>query len=301
MIGGENLHTYANHDSRPSPAWSRESVKSSLTTLAVPISTAVTMLRLVPAVACECEGGHLVLTVPHGTVESESGDGRGDVQGRVAEKEVVGSEEHAHRFGGHDGEILRSWEVRESKVEPDDNVPVLDRGVLREPLGQSVVALGGDPVCLGHVVSRRVELVVDVRRDVDRVACEPGPVPDETALLRQERGGLATHDLVCHRFLGVRVQHGGVDNVPRPTRLVAVVGRGLGSRLVDSLFRVEAVSVVILLGTDFFLCSDGVRLDDGVVLSIDGWVDPDVEDVLVVVGDDSVCDLCAPLAGLLVR
>lgn len=98
---------------------------------------------------------------------------------------------------------------------------------------------------------------------------------------------------------------------------MAVVGSSVLGGLVDGLFRVESISVKVLLRTDFLLGRDSIRLNHRVILTVYSGIDSDVENtislsvfftgdalnvclLLMVVRNHSIGDLCTPLASLFI-
>lgn len=136
-------------------------------------------------------------------------------------------------------------------------------------------------------------------RDVDGVTSETSPFPDQTALFRKEGGYLPANELVANRLLAVGVELVRVGHIPRPTAATVVVGHCFFRRGVFLLLGVECIAVLVLGAANFARSSLRIYLEDRVVGPVDVWVDPQAEQVLVVVGIDARVDLCAPAVGVL--
>ena len=135
-------------------------------------------------------------------------------------------------------------------------------------------------------------------RDMHSVSREPGSLPHQTALLRQQWRHLSRDQLVADRLLAIRVQLVLIAHVPRPRRVAVVIGHRLLRVRVLCLLREEGVAVVILFGSDLARALGGVDLEDRVVWTIDVRVDTETEEMLMVVGVDAGVDFCAPAFGI---
>lgn len=144
---------------------------------------------------------------------------------------------------------------------------------------------------LRHVASCWELLFVRVLGDVHGVASEACAVPDETAFLGHEPRDFARHQLVRDGVLGVRVELVRVRDVPGAARVVVADARrhGLQRRLLGH----ESVAVAVLFAAYGRVAGDGVDFEDGVVVAVDGRVEAETEEVLVVVCVDARVDFCA--------
>lgn len=126
--------------------------------------------------------------------------------------------------------------------------------------------------------------------DVHCVPCETGALPHERALLRQQGWDLPAHELVAHRLPAVGVQLVRVADLPRPAGEAVVVGSRLPGRRQLRPLAVEGVSVEVLRAAHGGVGSHGVVHEYRVVRSVHVRVDPETEEMLVVVRVDAcVC------------
>ena len=132
------------------------------------------------------------------------------------------------------------------------------------------------------------------------VAGEACALPHQTAFLGQQRWHFPADELVADWFLGVGVDFGSVAHLPRAARVAVVVAHGLLGRRELGLLGVKGVAVEVLLAADRAVAAHGVDFEDGVVRPVDVGVDPQTEEMLVVVCVDARVDLCAPRRGALV-
>lgn len=121
--------------------------------------------------------------------------------------------------------------------------------------------------------------------DVDRMPREPGTLPNDRVLLRQEPGHLPANQLVGHGLLAVGVQLARVADLPGPRGVV--VGHGLAGGCQLGALRVEAVAVGVLGASDRCVGCFCVADEDGVFAAVDVGVYAEAEEVLVVVGVDA--------------
>jgi hypothetical protein len=107
---------------------------------------------------------HLIRRIQHPTLACHLTRGttitRRDIQRRILIKEIPRAQQQRHRLRRHDGEILRSWEVRDTEGVPEDDVGVVDRGLaIGDPFWDTPRRLARG---LGHVPAGGVELVVGI-------------------------------------------------------------------------------------------------------------------------------------------
>lgn len=209
---------------------------------------------------------------------------RRDVERGVPVEEVDRLQLHLDDLARHDGEILRAGHVLEPKLQPDDNVRVHDG--LRAPGPR---AHPGPAARLVRVLAPGVELAVAVAGDVDVVVGELGALVVEGGRVRDHFLEGRGVDAVADRFAVDGVAGGFVED------LEGAGGVGVGVEaggFPDGGFRdgvADAVRVEVGEGhgVDFVV-------DEAVGVPVDGRVDAEGEDVLVVDGQDAGVDDCAP-------
>ena len=107
---------------------------------------------------------HLIRRIQHPTLTCHLTRGttitRRDIQRRILIKEIPRAQQQRHRLRRHDGEIFRSWEMRDAEGVPEDDVGVVDRGLaIGDPFGNTPRGFARG---LGHVPAGGVELVVGI-------------------------------------------------------------------------------------------------------------------------------------------
>ena len=180
--------------------------------------------------------------------------------------------------------------MRHAKRMPHHDVLVLDARILisRDPGGQ---ALRGTSRVLRHVPAGGEFLFVGVLGDVQGVAREARAVPDQAAFFRHQAGDFAGDELVGHGVVRVGVELVGVGDVPGSACVVVADAGGLGFE--GGFPRLESVAVAVRGAADGGVAGDGVDFEDGVGVAVDGGVEAQAEEVLVVVRVDARIDLGA--------
>ena len=266
-------------------------------------------LRLTPPTARSLRCQHLLLATTAPNLIPQISTRRVNIHARrrhpqrgVLLEEITRAQHDTDRLRRHQREILQPREVTQAELQPDDDVGVDDVVVAVGPVGDGLVGGPAGLACgLADVVAGGEELVVAVRGDPERVPGEGGAAPDEAAGLAEEVRGLAGDDLVA----GGEGAGGGeglrvwVDDVPGAGGVVVVVA-GLDGGFEEGLLVVEGVAVEVAGLADGDVGGDGVVLDHGVVVAVDGRVDAQGEDVLVVVRVEGVGDLRAVGGGFFV-
>lgn len=134
-------------------------------------------------------------------------------------------------------------------------------------------------------------LLVGVPRDVHGVAREARAVPHQTAFFRHQAGDFARDELVGDGVLGVRVELVRVGNVPGAAGVVVADAGRLGFERGFACH--EGVAVPVFLAADGGVAGHRVDFEDGVRVPVDGRVEAQAEEVLVVVRVDARVDFCA--------
>jgi len=223
-------------------------------------------------------------------------------QTRVLLEEIARAEHDAQRLGRHEREVLRAREVRDAELQPAHDVRVLDVVVAVSPVHDGlVVRPAGLAVRLADVVAGGEELVFAVLGDPERLAGEARTAPDETAGSAEQAWRFAADDLVAYGFLAGRVELVGVDDIPGAAGLVVVVTGALFACFQEGLLAMEGVAVKVACLSDWDVRAYCVILHDRVVWPVDGWVDAEREQMLVVVGVESLSDLGSVWCSLLTR
>lgn len=192
----------------------------------------------------------------------------GHIVGGVVLAEVVRLQVESGNLGGHDGEILNSGVVGESESVPDDNVVVDDVVPVLDP-GLDILSTDR----LVGVVTGREWLAILVLGDPDGGLAELGSAPVPRARLGEEHLRANGHELVASGGQGYPVLHIGVDNLEDAAICKAVLdstGSVDGGLLAD----VACTQRVQLLVPGHL---NRVRVDERVLVTIDGRVDTDVE------------------------
>ena len=134
-------------------------------------------------------------------------------------------------------------------------------------------------------------LFVGVASDVHGVAGEARAVPDQTAFFGHEAGDFAGDEFVGDGVFGVRVEDVGVGDVPGAAGVVVADARSCGFQ--RGFARHEGVAVAVLFAADGGVAGDGVDFEHRVGVPVDGRVEAQAEEVLVVVRVDAWVDFRA--------
>ena len=140
-------------------------------------------------------------------------------------------------------------------------------------------------------------LFVGVASDVHGVAGEARAVPDQTAFFGHEAGEFAGDEFVGDGVFGVGVEDVGVGDVPGAAGVVVADAGCLGFE--GGLSGHEGVAVAVLAAADGGVAGYGIDFEDGVGVPVDGRVEAQAEEVLVVVRVDARVDFCAVGRGAL--
>lgn len=130
---------------------------------------------------------------------------------------------------------------------------------------------------------------------------ESGTLPDQASLFWQQGWAFPANELVAHGLVAVFVDLVLIRHVPRSAAGPIVICHRFGRGGVFLLLGVEGVAVFVLFAADFagsLLC---VNLEDGVLRTVDVGIDPQAEEMLVVVSIDAGIDFCAPTFGIFTR
>ena len=209
---------------------------------------------------------------------------RRHIQRRVLGEEIHRHQAHLHDLARHDGEVLDPGDVLQAELHPDDDVGVHDAVLAVRPRPDPLPAAG-----LVGVLPAGVQLAVAVSGDVDVVVGELGALVVEGVRVGEHFLEVWRVDLVRDRFAvdgvdGVRVG----DLVGQVGGLVEVQAAGVGDlALADGVAHAVRVEVGFLHG-------EGFGGEDAVSVAVDGGVDAEGEDVLVVGGQDAGVDDGAP-------
>ena len=204
-----------------------------------------------------------------------------DIIGGVEVAEVVRLQVHLRNLGRHDGEVFHARDVVEAESVPDDNVLVNDvLGVVDPGLDTSASQR------LVGVVASGEELAVTVLGNPHGVLGELGAAPVPGAGLGEEHLGANGDNLVSDGGAGHGVQDVGVNNLEDTAVLDTVI---------DMALTVDGCLLGLIAGTQRVQLlvpghADRVRVHEAVLVSADGRVNADVEDVLVVGSHDAVGD-----------
>ena len=134
---------------------------------------------------------------------------------RVLLEEIGGTQHNANWLSRHDGEILGTWEMRQTELQVADDIGVLDVLIALRPVGNGrVVRVSLRAIRLTDVVTSREELVVLVRSNPEGLAGESGTLPDGASGLGEHWGAVVVKDLVGDGLFGDGVHAVGVDDVP---------------------------------------------------------------------------------------
>lgn len=207
-----------------------------------------------------------------------------DIERRVPIKEIDRLQLHLDNLARHDWEILNARDMLQTKLQPHHYILIHD-GLLTVRPG----AYPGPAAGLVRVFAAGVELAVAVFGDVEIVVGELGAFVVEGV-------GVGEHflegrgvDFVADSFAVDGVAGGLVEDFEGAAGVVVGVEAG---RLFDRGFRdgvADAVGVEVGdgHGMDFVV-------DEAVGVAVDGGVDAQGEDVLVVDGEDAGVDDGAP-------
>lgn len=155
--------------------------------------------------------------------------------------------------------------------------PVQDCGVVR-----MVLFTGG----LADVVTCGEEFEVFIWGDPEGFARKCGAVVDCAAGFGEKGWAGVVEDFVADGLFGDTVQAVGVDDIPGPIGFVAVICGAFKGCAEGSLLAEEGITIGVFWRADGGVSGHGVVLDDGVLATIDFWIDTEGEEVLVVVGGD---------------
>jgi hypothetical protein len=165
-------------------------------------------------------------------------------QRRILLKKVTRAQHNTQRLRRHNREILRSREMRDTKLQPADDILGLNLIIPLAPVNDSlIIRPAGLSSRLANVVASGEELVLSILGDPQRVAGETGAAPDETAGSAEQAGGFAGDDFVADGFLAGWVEFVGVDDVPGAGGFVVVVAGAFFAGFQDGFVAVESVAV----------------------------------------------------------
>lgn len=209
---------------------------------------------------------------------------RRDIERGIAVEEIRRLERHADDLAGHDWKILRAGDMLDAELDPDDDV-VIDDVVLAVGPG----ADAGPAAGLVGVFAAGVEFAVAVGGEVEVVVGELGAFVVVGVFVGEHFLEVRGVDLVGDRLSVDGVEGGGVLDLE---------GAGRGGGQVEALGGGDDVvgdgvadAVGVEIGAGHGVGGGG---DEAVVVPVDGRVDAEGEDVLVVGGEDAGVDDGAP-------
>ena len=135
--------------------------------------------------------------------------------------------------------------------------------------------------------------------DMDSVAGETCTLPNQRTFLGKKFGNFSAHELVADRLVAVWIQFVGVAHIPSSrSNSIIITDCLLDGRILGPL-GIEGISIKVLLAT-YLACSLGsINLEGGIVWAINVRIDPQTEEMLMVVSINSWIDFCSPSLGIL--
>lgn len=209
---------------------------------------------------------------------------RRDIERGVLIEEIDRLQLHLDDLARHDREILHPRDMLQSKLHPHDDVLIHDRLLAVRPRAHP-----GPAARLVRVPAAGVQFAIVVFCDVEVVVGELGAFVVEGVRVCEHFLEGRGVDFVADRFAVDGVAGGFVEDFEAAARVVVGVEAG---RFGDGGFRdgvADAVGVEVGDG-------HGVHfvVDEAVGVAVDGGVDAQREDVLVVDGEDAGVDDGAP-------
>lgn len=209
---------------------------------------------------------------------------RRHIERGILVEEIHRPHHHLDDLARHDGEILNPGDMIDAKRDPNDHIRVLD---IVAAVGPGAHA--GAAARLVGVLAAGVELAVLVLGDVDVVVGELGALVVEAVRVGEhflEGGGV---DLVADGFAVDRVADGGVLDLEGSVEVV--VGVDAAGFFDHGFFHHVAGSLRVQRGARHGVC---FVVDEPIIMAVDGGVDAEGEDVLVVCGEYAWMDDCTP-------
>ncbi|KAH3664145.1 hypothetical protein OGAPHI_004859 [Ogataea philodendri] len=190
---------------------------------------------------------------------------------------------------GHHREVLCSWNMGESKSSPDDRVGISHVFLSVGPFFQT-----GVDVRLVGELSSCVQLVVLVLGDPELLGSKVCSLGVERVVISKKHLSGRHQNLVANRSLGGLIDNVLVDD------LVGSVGEW---RLLDVTWLVNNGSLgeesnVVWVKVRTGRHSFNIVVNNGVVVAVDGRVDSERQQVLVVGGHDKRTNICTPIHSL---
>ena len=209
---------------------------------------------------------------------------RRDIERGVLIKEIDRLQRHLDDLAGHDGEVLNACHVLQPKLQPQHDILVDDLVLAVRPRPHTSPAAR-----LVRVFAAGVQLAVAVPGHVEIVVGELGALVVEGVGVSDHFLEAGEMDLVADRFAVDGVAGGVVENLEGAGRVEIGIQAG-GVRdggLLDGI----ANPVGVELGEGHWV---NFVVNETVGVPIDGRVDTEGEDVLMVDGEDARVDDGAP-------